>query len=279
VNSYGAVDLSRKAGKLGNRGFSELGARVKLKNYLTGNSDPFPWVSPGSTFNGTSLVSQLGTLGNDVWGDCVFAAYVHIRMLNAWLFGTQPVGNYTDYSVWPTDDQTITAYLTYNGSPDPTDHNPNGPNAAYDNGADPGEALAWFMTNPVGPLPPLEEDGGGWADASDFGEEYEGEMSVFGCTYNSVMVSQEAMNEFDAGQPWTSTATDFIGGHMIPHSYRDPSVGKAVTWGVEQPFSWPWWRVARVQTFVVLTKELLTSKVVNGAQLTADIKALGGTIG
>lgn len=274
--------MTRTPGKFGVRPPEQRAGIVipKFRDYLTGEGDPFPYVNPLSTFDGTSGVAQLGMLGNDVWGDCVFAGYVHARMLQAWLAGVQPVGNYSDTAVWPSDDEVITAYLKYNGSPDPGDHNPNGPNAAYDNGADPDEALAWFMENAIGPLSPLGEGDGGYADVNDYGEELEGGIAGFGVLWNAVMVSQEAMNEFQAGLPFSSTATDFIGGHLFPISYRDAEKGKGPTWGIEQEFTWPWWRVSRELSRVILSPEILKAlKFFDATQLKADVRALGGTIG
>ncbi len=241
--------------------------------------DPFSWIAPNTTFDGTSGVAQLGMLGNDVWGDCVFAGWGHTVMLNAWLGGIQPVGNYNNYAVWPTDDAFITAYLAYNGSPDPTNHNFE-QQQQYDNGADPTEALLWLQANPM----PLSDGTllGPWdfADVADFGEEFEGAMQNFGVLYNAINVSQEAMAQFQADQPFTSTSTNFIGGHLFPTSYRDPHIGKGPTWSVEWEFSWPWWRVSRVSSMIILTREITSSiTFFNAAALQGDINKLGVQVG
>jgi len=263
--------VTRQAGKLGRKmGVSEIGSKFKLSDYLV---DPFPNVNPDSTFDGTCGATELGMLGNDQYGCCVWAGYVHTRMLNAWLAKEQPVGNINDTSVWPTEEQVVTSYFIYEGSPGGQ------PDPAYDNGADIGEALLWFMDNSIGPLGPL----GGFAQVNDFGEMYEGAIQTFGVIYDGILVSQEMMNEFSAGQPWSSTATDWIGGHCAPHAYRSPKVGKAATWAQFEEFTWPNWQVTREEAYVLFTPEQMKAPggVFNGVQvakLEADIKALKGTL-
>lgn len=261
--------MTREVGKLG-----RLPSRLevpKLSDYMT---DPFPQVDPRSTFDGTSgIKTGLGMLGNDTYGDCVFAGYVHTYMLNAWLAGEQPAGNVPNPAVWPTQDQVLTAYFTYGGSPQPTNYVWSAQNG-YDNGADMATAALWFTKNTIGPLPKLAA----FASVADSGEIYEGAMQAFGTVWTGIMVSNEMLSEYQAEQPWSSLATDWVGGHCVPHSYRSPTLGKCVTWGQEQEFTWPNWRVVREEAFVLLTEEQLKAqKFFDAAKLQADIKALGGT--
>ena len=260
------------AGKLGRLRTAPSFQVPKLTDYM---SDPFPYVSPTSTFDGTSgVASSLGMLGNDVWGDCVIAAYIHTCMLNAWLAGEQPAGNVTDTTVWPTDVGAITAYLTLTGSPDPTNHDYS-QQQQYDTGLNMAEAALALTKMSIGPLKPLA----GFASVSDFGEEYEGAMQAFGTVWTGITVSSEMITEFDNNEPWGSTASDWEGGHCVPHAYRDPNFGKCVTWAKEQEFTWPNWRVTREEAYVLLTEEqLAASKFFDGVKLKADITALRGTL-
>jgi hypothetical protein len=91
------------------------------------------------------------------------------------------------------------------------------------------------------------------------------------------------MDEFNAGKPWSSTATDWIGGHCVPHLARDAAIGKCVTWGATQGFTWPNWRAVREEAYVILTAEMMDTPGgvfhgVNVAALKADIQILGGTL-
>lgn len=270
------VILHNKHGKLGKRPVpSELGQSIKLKNYMAG--EPFPYVSPTSSVDFSSDVLAWGMLGNDDYGDCTFAGRVHMEMGNAWYNKQQAVGN-TSASVWPTYDQTLTSYFTYEGSPQPSNYTWSEQNG-YDNGADMGQLLLWFMTHDVGPLGPI----GGFAsiDITD-GQEYQGAFSAFGGLYVGLLVNQEMMNETDAGEPWTSTATDWIGGHCIWHAKRGPTWGTAITWGQQQLFSWENWRATRQEAYVVFTREMMEApggkfNGVNVAQLKSDLADLGGT--
>ena len=147
-----------------------------------------------------------------------------------------------------------------------------------DNGVDLGQWLTYRMTHALAGLPPI----GGFAQISDFGAEYQSAFHLFGGLYVGILVSQEMEDEFSAGQPWSSTATDWLGGHCVPHLARDAARGVCITWGAFQPFTWDNWHVTRERGL----RDLLgrdgqypggVFHGVNVAQLRADILALHGT--
>ena len=251
----------RHAGKLGRKlGVSEIGSQFKLTDYLV---DPLPLHNEPVDF--TSGVTQWGMLGNDSLGDCGFAGKVHLDMANAWTAKEQPVGNITDTSVWPTAAQVSAAYLAYDNG--------------QDEGVDLGQVLLYWLTNPLANLAPI----GGFAQVQCHGNEYESAMAIFGGLYTGIAVSQEMMDEFEEGHPWTSTATDWIGGHCVPHLARNAQWGRAITWGADQLFSWANWKACAQEAYVVFTPEQMEApggvfNGVNVSQLKADITALHGTL-
>lgn len=259
----------RHAGKLGRQlGVSEIGSQVKLESYI---KNPLPPFTASQDY--TSGVTQWGMLGNDTYGDCGFAGKVHLDMANAWTAKEQPVGNVADTAVWPTADEVVRAYLTYDNG--------------QDVGVDLGQVLLYWLHNPLANLKPI----GGFAQVSVSEPGFSAALHAFGALYTGIAVSQECMDEFQEGLPWTSTATDWIGGHCVPvlalpdtsKAPHVPGFGRAITWGADQLFSWHWWQTARQEAYVVLTPEQMATPggVFNGidvAQLKADITLLHGSL-
>lgn len=257
----------RHAGKLGRRmGVSEIGSQFKLEDYI---ANPLPVNTTACDF--TSQVAQWGILGNDYYGDCGFAGRVHYDMANAWTAKEQPAGNITDTAVWPTYAEVVNAYLAYDNG--------------QDIGVDLGEVLLFWLTNPLANLKPI----GGFAQVSVSEPGYSSALHVFGALYDGHLVSQEAMDEYEAGEPWTSTATDWVGGHCTPtlalpdttHAPHVPGFGRKVTWGTDQLFSWPWWQTCREESYVIFTQEQAEApggvyNEVQVAALKADILKLHG---
>lgn len=264
----------RQHGKLGRKpGRSLPEGTLQLENYLTA---PLPLWDGVDDF--TSDVKAWGMLGNDYYGDCGFAGKVHLDMANSWTAQEQPAGNIANANVWPTYNQVVTAYFTYEGSPRPDDPAWNEENG-YDNGVDLGEVLKYWMEHPLAGLKPI----GGYAQFNvDNGPLFQSCVHAFGGIYAGVLISPEAMQEFDDEQPWTSTATDWEGGHCIPVLARNSLYGKAITWGSVQEFSWEWWRTCREEAFVVFTPEQMEApggifNGVNVAQLKADLAAVAAS--
>lgn len=250
----------RRAGRLGRKpGVSDLGSHLKLTDYLV---NPFP-ADDGSPVDFTSGVVDWGMLGNDQYGDCGVAADVHVNMANAWSALEQRPGNIAS-TVWPTSAETVAAYLTYTGG--------------QDSGVDLGEWLLYRMTHGIGPLGPI----GGFAQVAIGGQEYEGALRAFKALYSGINVSQDLMDEFDAGQPWTSTSTDWIGGHAVPHLARNEKWGRLITWGADELFDWTCWHAIRSEAYVILTPAQMDSPGglfgnISVAKLKEDLKALQGT--
>jgi hypothetical protein len=249
----------RIAGKLGRKlGVSEIGSQFKLSDYLT---DPLPvWDGPDD-FTGER--TDWGMAGNDTYGDCGLAGDYHKGMADAQTAGETlpPIPD----SGTPTEQAIVAEYLAYDDG--------------QDEGVDLGQWLLYRTTHTLAGLPMI----GGFAQVNDWGAEYQSAFHAFGGLYTGILVNSEMMDEFNAGKPWSSTATDWIGGHCVPHLARDAAIGKCVTWGATQEFTWPNWRAVREEAYVILTAEQMDAPGgvfhgVNVAALKADIQALGGTL-
>jgi hypothetical protein len=241
-------------------GVSDVGSHFKLADYQT---DPFP-KDNGSPVDYTSGVVDFGMQGNDTVGDCGVAGDVHTCQANAWTAGEQRPGNIAS-TVWPTSAETVAAYFTYTGG--------------QDTGVDLGQWLLYRMTHSIGPIGPI----GGFAQVADGGNEYEGALRTFKALYTGISVSQDLMDEFEAGQPWTSLSTNWIGGHCVPHLARNRKWGRLITWGADELFSWPCWDVIKQEAYVIFTPAQMEAPggVFAGvavAKLKEDIKALHGTL-
>lgn len=248
----------RPVGLLGRKpGVSDFGSHFQLGDYLV---SPFP-PDDGSPVDFSSGVTQWGMLGNDVYGDCGPAGDTHVNMANAWEAHEQPPGNVADPAVWPTAAQVVQAYLEFTGG--------------QDTGVDLGQWLGWRMTHPIGPLPPIA----GFAQVPDSGPVFEGAVRTFGALYDGVLISRQAMAEAQSGRPFTSTATDWVGGHCFPIVGRSTQWGEGITWGALQLFSWEWWQTCREESYVIFTQAQADAPGglfgnVAVAQLRLDILAL-----
>jgi len=174
-------------------------------------------------------------------------------MRNSWLAGETAPG---DLSLWPSSTQNLTAYFTFQGSPNPSDFAWSQDNG-YDNGCDLGVALLWFLTHQIGKMPLLKR----FAGCPTNGQFFQGGIGAFGVFYDAILVSSEMMNASEQSpiQPWNSTATDWIGGHCAPVIFRSPEQADYDTWDLVQPGDWPNWRAIREQGAVLLTSEIVAA--------------------
>lgn len=249
----------RVAGKLGRKmGVSELGSQFKLVDYLV---DPLPVWNGDDDF--THGVVDWGIAGNDSKGDCGLASDYHKNMADAFTAGEPPLPVPDSGSA--TEAAILEEYAVY-------DH-------GQDEGVDLGQWLTYRLTHTLAGLPVI----GGFAQVSDFGAEYQSAFHLFGGLYTGITVSQEMMDEFEEGLPWTSTNTDWIGGHAVPHLQRSSKIGTACTWGALQQFSWKNWQVTREEAYVIFTPAMMEAPGgifhnVNVATLRADLQKLHGVV-
>ena len=249
--------------------------RLMLTNYM---EEPLPVWNGNDDFTINAkgqTIKDYGMLGNGPdplvtnqgpgfvgAGDCGLASDYHTNMINA----------LTAFEAIPpvsgqVPNEVVAEYFVYDGG--------------QDNGVDLWSWLTYRLTHTLAGLPKLA----GIAQVNPHGQEFQAAIHLFGVGYAGILVSSEAMNqaENDPPQHWTSLATDWIGGHAVPIVARNASIGKCITWGFVQEFSWPWWKVAAEEMFVILSPEIMATPggVYHGvavAKLKEDIQKLKGTL-
>jgi hypothetical protein len=63
-------------------------------------------------------------------------------------------------------------------------------------------------------------------------------IDQFGAVGLGIVVTQDMMDDFDAGMPWTRAQGDQLGGHAVPAVGYNPDTVYVVTWGKVQPMRW-----------------------------------------
>lgn len=250
----------RQKGLYGRKtGVSEVGSQIQLADYLV---NPFPVDESPVDF--THGLKDYGMAMNDKLGCCGVAGDYHKNMIDALTAGLAALPVPDDGTT--VADEIGSTYLQY-------DH-------GQDEGVDLGQWLLWRCSNGLAGLPPI----GGFAMVSDNGAEYAGAFKAFGGLYVGILVNSEMEDEFEEELPWTSTNTDWVGGHCGVHAARNASYGRCITWGADQLFTWANWRATREEAYVILTPEMMNTPSgefnnVNVAQLKQDIQKLQGVVG
>jgi hypothetical protein len=181
-------------------------------------------LSPPATSTGLSKLvpaSAWGMLGNDSVGDCVAAGALHAQQL----IDAAGKGVATNF----TTQDAITMYSAISG------YVPGQPNT--DQGAQLIDGLNYWVNHGLG---------AGLFKADAFAQFNIHDQSFlkqviadFGVAYLALEVPQSAMQQFDAGQPWTVVARSPIeGGHCVPAVDYDANYLYVVTWAAIQPVAW-----------------------------------------
>lgn len=233
---------------------------LRLENYI--HFRGLPEAPP--VFGQEALVSDWGMLGNDNYGDCVWAGAGHETMLWNAEAGA---------SVIFTDDDVLSDYSAVTGF-DPND-------SSTDNGTDMQKAAAYRQKTGV-------------LDAAGDRHRVEAYVALkrrsvdwvmraayaFGAVGVGIRFPSTAMTQFNAGKPWSYVPFSKVeGGHYIP------VVGRAangnllcVTWGQIQEMT-PWFffkyndeNIAYLSLEALKNSENLLG--LNVRQLEADLRAL-----
>ena len=256
--------LSRKSShtlKLGRQPDDRRQARVELKA-LPGVS-----LTPPASADWTTGVpaSALGMLGNDAVGDCVCAGAFHAQQL----IEGDAQGVQTSFS---TND-ALAMYTAISG------YNPRNPNT--DVGATLISGLQYWQKTGL--------DGYKLAayaqiDASNVAL-VQSCIAYFGVVYAGLNVPSSAMDQFDAGQPWSVVSRSRIeGGHCVPLVGYDTAAGTftCVTWGAYQKLTTDFYTRYFDETWSVVdddweSKSGRTPSGLDGATANADFQALTGS--
>ncbi len=248
------VFMTKKLGKKPAR----LGAvKFKLSSYADLSTLP----TPPAEFGHAAALSDWQVLGNDNYGDCVWAGAGHETMLwrklaKLW-YGFDDKSVLSDYSA-------------------ATGFNPADPNT--DQGTDMQQAAEYRRT--VGIVDSL-----GWRhrivaymalDISNVQEVYTA-MYLFDAVGLGIRFPASAMDQFDAGQPWSVVAGSPIeGGHYVPAISKQNGMLGVVTWGKLQLMEEAFLIANCDEAIVYLTVEnLLMGKTREGFALPDLLSDLG----
>jgi len=239
---------------------ARLGAvKFKLGNYVDLSKLPTPPAEFGHGF----ALSDWGMLGNDNAGDCVFAGAAHETML--WRKEAHLYYHFDDKGVLG-DYSALTGF------------NPADPNT--DNGADMQQAAEYRRTTGI-------VDSLGWRhrvvaymslQVGNLSELYTA-MYLFDSVGVGIRFPSSAMDQFNAGQPWSVVPGSPIeGGHYIPAVGRQGGMIQTVTWGKLQLMTPEFYTAMCDEVIVYLTVEnLLAGNTPEGFSLPtllADLASL-----
>ena len=233
--------------------------RFKLAQFADLSALP----TPPPKFGHFGAFNSWGMLGNDRYGDCVFAGAAHETML--WNAEAGKAVSFTDKAVL-SDYGAVTGF------------NPNDPNT--DRGTDMQVAASYRRKAGV-------VDGSGarhkvaayLAITPGNKTELKQAIYLFSNVGIGIQFPASAMTQFNAGKPWTVVKGSPIdGGHYIPAIGYDSRYIYIVTWGKVQKMSWGFFAKYCDEAVCYLSAEMLTGgKSLEGfdaAQLQADLAQL-----
>jgi hypothetical protein len=240
---------------------------LKLSDYIDLSKLPTPPI----TFGHDGLVTQpLGMLGNDEYGDCVWAGAAHETMLwNAEagiVVPFNPQNTLSDYSA-------VTGFDP-NATPDSDGNNPT------DQGTDMQQAAKYRQNTGI-----LDANGNrhmiGAYLAIKTGDlaEHLAACYLFSAVGIGITFPSTALQQFNSGDPWDVVAGSTIeGGHYVPGIARRNGMLVVYTWGQEQPMTDAFFQANNDESIVYLSPEMLTGgKSLEGFdmdQLNADLADL-----
>lgn len=208
-------------------------------------------------------VSELGMLGNDQYGDCVFAGGYHA--VDVFEFDGQGVT--TNF----TAAQVLADYSTVTG------FNPRNPNT--DQGATLQEGLEFWQKTGFGGY---KIEAFAQIDNTNLAL-VQACIAYFGVVYAGLNVPSSAMTQFDQGQPWSVVARSQIeGGHCVPLIGYDASSFTCITWAQTQALTNGFYSKYFDECWVPIEADWMrkngtTPSGLDGATANADFQALTGS--
>ena len=240
--------------KLGKLEYKHDERDLKFRDYVT----VLP--TPPVTFGHENLITNYGMLGNDQYGDCVIAGSCHETMLWTLEGSTEALF---------TDTLAISQYHTICG--------------AGDNGCDVRTVLDYRQkTGLIDSTKNVHKIGAYVAlDQTNINEIKEA-IYIFNAIGIGINFPASAMDQFNAGQPWTVVKGSKIeGGHYIPILGYDADYLYVITWGQIQKMDYNFFKTYCDEAWAILSTEMLnnsglTPEGFNNTQLNADLTAITG---
>lgn len=247
------MNMNYKLGKTAARPGS---IKFALKAYMAKVATP-------AKYGHYNLEKNWQMLGNDKWGDCVLAGAGHETML--WNKEANKIVNITEQNAL-SDYSAITGF------------DPNNP--ASDQGTDMQVAASYRRKTGVLDAQAKRHKVSAYlAVAPGNKTQLKVAMYFFSAVGIGIKFPSSAMDQFNAGKPWTVVAgSDIEGGHYVPAVGYDQSYIYVVTWGQVQKMSWAFFEKYCDEAIVYLSAEFLKDgkslEGFNATQLAADLKAL-----
>lgn len=216
-----------------------------------------------AAFSHADKVSSWGMLGNDDYGDCVWAGADHEhRQWNA------SAGRVVRFS-------RATALSDYAAA---TGFNPKDPNT--DNGTNVSKAASYRRKIGVIDRKGTRHKVAAYVrlNAGDVDKTKQA-VYLFGAVGIGINFPSSAMDQFNARLPWSVVRGSQIeGGHYVPIIGYDANYFYVVTWGKVQKMTYDFFRTYNDESIVYLTDEdMISGKTLEGfnlSQLQADLRAL-----
>jgi hypothetical protein len=245
--------------KLGKTAARPGAVSMKLSAYLSKAQLPVP----PANFGHYDLISKFGMLGNDNYGDCVWAGAGHETMM--WC-------KEADCTVAFNDKGALSDYSAVTG------FNRNDPST--DQGTDMQVAASYRRkTGVIDAKGKRHKVVAYLAIAKGNLEQHMAAAYLFGAVGIGIKFPKSAMDQFNAGKPWdVVTGAKLDGGHYIPLVGRRNGNLLVVTWGKVQEMTPKFFAKYNDESIVYLTeedlKDHLTPEGFNVKQLRADLAAL-----
>lgn len=237
--------------KLGKLPARQDSVTFKLSNYLQLSSLPTP---PKKGGHQNLVTDWQGMLGNDRYGDCVWAGAAHETIL--W---NREAGN----SVTFNEQGVLSDYSAVTG------FNPNDPNS--DQGTDMQVAASYRRKTGVKDAPGNRHIVMAYLAIQPANVlELKQSIYLFGTVGVGIRFPKSAETQFNNNKPWTViSSSKIIGGHYIPAVGYDSRYVYVVTWGQMQKMSWGFFRKYNDESVVYLSEEMLSAnKTPDGFDLT-----------
>ncbi len=192
-------------------------------------------------------------LGNDRYGNCTFAGYLHLVMAIAALLGIT--------ITVPDAAAVVKAYLSFTHGVDSGAVEQSVLDLGYRNGIC-GFKLLGYATGDKGLEQMLQV------------------TNTFGAAYLGVTLTAQDQRNFAEGRPWSlGSDRSIIGGHCVPNIEYDKPTGmaKIVTWGAEQLVEFEWLEVRMAEFHAAIPSQVATAGSLEGvakAALVRDLDAL-----
>jgi hypothetical protein len=224
---------------------------LRLKNYLTS-----ALAAPPPSYNVlTDVYQNLKTSdptklfpmdGNDTLGDCTIAALAHADTVYNGIVGKK--------KIMPKQ-AAVKLYLQLTGG--------------ADSGLDELTVLNYWQSNPVS-----RDEILAFAKIDEKNHTHvQLAIQLFGGVYLGFQVQQNAVQKFDARQPWTPGPLT-PDGHAVYAVAYDATGVTVLTWGNTQQATWAWWDECVDEAYAILPPEAKKSDFAPGfdfAQLKADL--------